>query len=93
MKIAILSNGPGNYSTKRLREVAKARGHTVLQAFYLTNEDGTNVLLQEFVKESAGMDIRAFVVGSRVVASMRRQSLDEVSAATCTRAVPVQQLN
>ena len=29
MKIAILSNGPGNYSTKRLREVAKARGHTV----------------------------------------------------------------
>lgn len=35
MKIAILSNGPGNYSTKRLREVAKARGHTVLQAFIL----------------------------------------------------------
>jgi ribosomal protein S6--L-glutamate ligase len=29
MKIAILSNGPGNYSTKRLKEVAKARGHEV----------------------------------------------------------------
>ena len=29
MKIAILSNGPGNYSTKRLKEVAKARGHQV----------------------------------------------------------------
>ena len=29
MKIAILSNGPGNYSTKRLKEVAKNRGHGV----------------------------------------------------------------
>jgi ribosomal protein S6--L-glutamate ligase len=43
----------------------------------LTNDDGTNILLQEFVKESAGTDIRAFVVGSRVVASMKRQSLDD----------------
>lgn len=30
------------------------------------------VLLQQFVKESAGSDIRAFVVGDRVVASMKR---------------------
>lgn len=29
MKIAILSNGPGNYSTKRLKEEAKLRGHEV----------------------------------------------------------------
>ena len=29
MKIAILSNGNANYSTKRLVEVAKARGHEV----------------------------------------------------------------
>ena len=27
MRIAILSNGPGNYSTKRLREEAETRGH------------------------------------------------------------------
>lgn len=31
-----------------------------------------NVLVQEFVSESRGRDIRAFVVGSRVVAAMRR---------------------
>jgi ribosomal protein S6--L-glutamate ligase len=31
-----------------------------------------NVLLQQFVRESRGRDIRAFVVGNRVVASMRR---------------------
>ena len=59
-----------------LAETKKA-AKSVLQAFYLTNEDGTNVLLQEFIKESAGTDIRALVVGGRVVASMQRQSLDD----------------
>jgi ribosomal protein S6--L-glutamate ligase len=31
-----------------------------------------NVLIQQFVRESKGRDIRAFVVGDRVVAAMRR---------------------
>jgi ribosomal protein S6--L-glutamate ligase len=56
---------------------SKKAAKSVLQAFYLQNEDGTNILVQEFVKESAGTDIRAFVVGGRVVASMKRQSLDD----------------
>ncbi len=56
---------------------SKKAAKSVLQAFYLSNEDGTNILLQEFVKESAGTDIRAFVVGGRVMASMKRQSLDD----------------
>ena len=59
-----------------LAETKKA-AKSVLQAFYLSDDDGTNILLQEFVEESAGTDIRAFVVGSRVVASMKRQSLDD----------------
>ncbi len=33
---------------------------------------GTNVLLQQFIKESKGRDVRAFVVGDRVIAAMRR---------------------
>ncbi|MCL1929815.1 RimK family alpha-L-glutamate ligase [Candidatus Saccharibacteria bacterium] len=59
-----------------LAETKKA-AKSVLQAFYLRNEEGTNVLVQEFIKESAGTDIRVFVVGGRVVASMQRQSLDD----------------
>jgi ribosomal protein S6--L-glutamate ligase len=59
-----------------LAETKKAAKST-LQAFYLTNEEGTNILLQEYIEESAGTDIRAFVVGSRVIASMKRQSLDD----------------
>jgi ribosomal protein S6--L-glutamate ligase len=59
-----------------LAETKKA-AKSVLQAFYLTNEDGTNILVQEYIKESAGTDIRAVVVGGRIVASMQRQSLDD----------------
>jgi ribosomal protein S6--L-glutamate ligase len=55
-----------------LAETPKA-AKAVMQAFYV---EGVNFLVQEFVKESAGEDIRAFVVGSRVVASIKRQSLD-----------------
>ena len=33
-----------------------------------------NVLIQRFVKESKGRDIRAFVIGDRVVAAMRRKA-------------------
>ena len=55
----------------------KKAAKSALQAFYLYNEDGTNILLQEYIKESAGTDIRAFVVGGHVVASMQRQSLDD----------------
>jgi ribosomal protein S6--L-glutamate ligase len=32
-----------------------------------------NILVQEFIKESDGMDIRCLVVGDKVVASMKRQ--------------------
>lgn len=63
-------NGVVLAETKRMAKSA-------LQALYLHNEDGTNILIQEFIKESAGTDIRAFVVGGRVVASMKRQSLDD----------------
>ena len=59
-----------------LAETKKA-AKSVLQGFYLMDDDGTNVLLQEFIEESAGEDIRAFVVGGKVVASMKRQSLDD----------------
>lgn len=59
-----------------LAETKKA-AKSVLQAFYVMDQDGTNILLQEFIKESAGMDIRVFVVGGKVVASMKRQSLDD----------------
>lgn len=33
---------------------------------------GINILLQEFIKEAGGTDIRAIVIGKRVVASMKR---------------------
>ncbi|MFT4761290.1 MAG: ribosomal protein S6--L-glutamate ligase, partial [Saprospiraceae bacterium] len=44
---------------------------SIIEAFTTT---GQKVLVQEFIKESGGADIRAIVVGGKVVAAMRRQA-------------------
>ncbi|KOY86155.1 alpha-L-glutamate ligase [bacterium 336/3] len=44
---------------------------SVLEAFYGLQ---ANILVQEFIKEAGGADVRAFVVDGKVVASMKRQS-------------------
>lgn len=56
-----------------LAETPKA-AKAVMQAFFV---EEVSFLVQEFVEESAGTDIRALVVGGRVVASIKRQSLDD----------------
>jgi ribosomal protein S6--L-glutamate ligase len=56
-----------------LAETPKA-AKAVMQAFFV---EGVNFLVQEFIKESAGTDIRAFVVGNKVIASYKRKSLDD----------------
>ena len=38
---------------------------------------GQDILIQQFVAESRGRDIRAFVIGDRVVAAMRREAAPE----------------
>ncbi|KNG93946.1 30S ribosomal protein S6--L-glutamate ligase [Pseudaestuariivita atlantica] len=42
---------------------------SVFEAFRATN---TNILIQEFIKEAGGTDIRAIVVGGKVIAAMKR---------------------
>jgi ribosomal protein S6--L-glutamate ligase len=53
-----------------LAETNKA-AESVINAFKSVN---TNILVQEFIKEANGQDIRCFVVNNRVVASMQRQA-------------------
>ncbi len=43
--------------------------HSLLETFWAMGQD---IVLQEYVRESKGRDIRVIVVGGRVVASMRR---------------------
>lgn len=52
-----------------LGETQKA-AESIIQAFGGVN---TNILVQEFIKEAEGADIRCVVVGGKVVASMKRQ--------------------
>lgn len=56
-----------------LAETKKA-AKAVMQAFYVEN---VNFMVQEFITESAGTDIRVLIVGGRAIASIRRQSLDD----------------
>lgn len=55
-----------------LAETRKA-SESVLEAFFGLK---ASVLVQEFIEESAGSDVRCFVVGDRVVAAMKRQAGD-----------------
>lgn len=51
-----------------LAETKKA-AESVIQAFMGVK---SNILIQEFIKEAKGSDIRCFVVGGRVIAAMQR---------------------
>ena len=53
-----------------LAETAKA-AESVIEAFMGVKAD---ILVQEYIKEAGGADIRCFVVGGKVVASMKRQA-------------------
>ena len=55
-----------------LAETHKA-AESVIQAFMGLN---ANIMVQEFIKEAGGSDIRCFVVDGKVVASMKRQGAD-----------------
>lgn len=55
-----------------LAETAKA-AESIIEAFMGLK---ANILVQEYIKEAGGADIRCLVVGGRVVAAMKRQGLE-----------------
>jgi ribosomal protein S6--L-glutamate ligase len=54
-----------------LTETRKA-AESVIEAFLGLR---ANILVQEYIKEAGGADIRCFVIGDKVVASMKRQAV------------------
>jgi ribosomal protein S6--L-glutamate ligase len=55
-----------------LAETKKA-AESVIEAFMGLK---ANILVQEFIKEAGGADIRCFVIGNKVVAAMQRQGAE-----------------
>ena len=53
-----------------LCETAKA-AESVIEAFMGLQQ---NIMVQEYIKEAGGADIRCFVVGNKVIAAMKRQA-------------------
>ena len=52
----------------------KKAARSVIEAFLGLK---VNILVQEYIKEASGADLRCFVVGDRVVAAMKRQAKSE----------------
>ena len=61
----------------------KNTAQSVIEAFKAGN---MNILVQEFIEEAKGADIRCIVVGGKVVAAMKRQARRGCSARTSTAA-------
>jgi ribosomal protein S6--L-glutamate ligase len=51
----------------------RSSAKSVIEAF---NGVHINILVQEFIKEAGGSDIRCFVIGGKVIAAMRRQGVE-----------------
>ena len=51
----------------------EASAKSIIEAFSAAN---VNILVQEFIREAAGSDVRAFIVGGKVIAAMRRVGRD-----------------
>jgi ribosomal protein S6--L-glutamate ligase len=51
----------------------KKAAESVIEAFRGMD---AHILVQEYIKEAGGMDIRCFVVGDRVIAAMKRQAAE-----------------
>ncbi|MES2629513.1 MAG: 30S ribosomal protein S6--L-glutamate ligase [Bacteroidota bacterium] len=52
---------------------SKKAAKSVIEAFYGIEAD---ILIQEFIKEAGGSDIRAFIVNGKVVGAMKRQGVE-----------------
>lgn len=52
---------------------SKKAASSVIEAFYGL---GNNILIQEYIKESRGTDIRVFVINGKVVGAMKRTAKD-----------------
>lgn len=50
--------------------------HSAISIINAFKEMKANILVQEYIKESHGMDIRCFVIGNKVVAAIKRQAKD-----------------
>ncbi len=71
---AIIKVARGTHGTGVVLAETRKAALAVMQAF---NVENVNFLVQEYISESKGSDIRAFVVNGKVVASMMRKSLDD----------------
>lgn len=80
-QIALLGGAPiiiklqeGTHGSGVILAESKKSAKSIIDTMYSTH---TRILLQEFIQESNGEDIRAFVVGDKVVSAMKRKGVED----------------
>lgn len=63
----------GTHGSGVILAESKKSAKSIIDTMYSTK---TSILLQEFIKESNNEDIRAFVIGGKIVAAMKRKGLE-----------------
>ncbi len=75
-KIALLGGPPVILrlleGTQHVGAIVAEKTHSILSIVESFWEAGKNILLQQYLPESRGRELRAFVVGGRVIAAVRR---------------------
>lgn len=64
----------GTHGSGVILAESKKSAKSIIDTMYATH---SSILLQEFIEESNSEDIRVFVVGNKVVSSMKRKGLDD----------------
>ncbi|WP_428743384.1 RimK family alpha-L-glutamate ligase [Tenacibaculum sp.] len=64
----------GTHGSGVILAESKKSAISIIDTMYSSN---TSILLQEFIKESNNEDIRAFVIGDKVISSMKRKGLED----------------
>ena len=74
----------GSFGARVFLAENKKQFEQLLKMAQITNSK-FNIIIQEFIKDSYGKDLRVFVVNNKVVGCMLRQSVDDDFRANITR--------
>lgn len=68
----IVKLASGTHGLGVILSETKSNAESILEAFY---KSGKRILIQNFIKESKGADVRVFIVNGEIVGVMKRQAL------------------
>lgn len=70
---AIIKNVTGSFGSGIYLCESEEKFNDIIELIY-TNNEKANIIIQEFIKDSSGKDLRVFILGGKVIGCMQRTS-------------------